>query len=270
MELKGWNSQGRNIETKLHEQFFDMINILNNKDFTKNKNFTELKTDLGQALGISEGQLGTIKTVIEALGLVNTRMLERYNTNFEKNALLTDLGKVLHSLIAIENEVTSLPTGTIPPNIKRALYDMYRGFYSEAMIYYYFPTGGRKDSNPLHPGRAIMKQLRNFQSLDFFEFYLLCTHIYEDDNITQEEKFRRDIAEYRSGKLRFNKSNITEYVKGHQYLPQWMEMGGLIKIYKGSRLSEWLMIETTEMKELNDELLHPNFLKQLYKKDEGE
>lgn len=265
MNLKGWNNPGRNIKPKLHEQFYKMINILDDNNFTKGRNFTQLKNDLSNSLETSDGQLSTIKNVIEDLGLVNRGKLERKNIIFEKKAILTDLGKVLYSLIEIEKEVKNSAQGSIPQQIKNSIEGMYKGFYTEAMIHYYFPEGVRENTKPLHPARAILKQLRKHKSLDYFEYYLLCTHIFEDDNSEQEILFEQDIEKYRTGNITFQKSNIVEQIKGHQFLPQWLEMAELIEIKKGNTVSEWQIIENSETKELIDQILKPDFLDDFYK-----
>ncbi|MET3728191.1 hypothetical protein ABID52_001772 [Fictibacillus halophilus] len=266
MDLKGWSNPGRNIEDKLHEQFYNMVNTLQDKHFTKHRNYLQIKSDLVLSLGLkSDGQLSTIKNTIEDLGLVNRGILERRNTNFSKDKLLTDLGRVLFSLIEIENELLK-QNEKIPLQISKSIEDMYKSFYTEALINYYFTNGVRDGINSrFHPVRAILKQLRKYGTLDFFEYYLLCTHIYEDDNEQQEKQFQQAIEDYRAGNITLRKANIIEQVKGHQYLPQWIEKANFIKIKRGTRIYDWQISENVVNKEIVDHILHSDFLDNLYK-----
>ncbi|GGM40499.1 hypothetical protein GCM10011351_28330 [Paraliobacillus quinghaiensis] len=262
MELKGWENKGRNLGGPLQKQFYKMISLLKDPAFVSGRNWAELKQDLASEIQTSTSQLGTILTVFKSLQLLPQDSLLRNSPIPREEDLTTDLGNLLYSLIAIEDEISKLPEGSTKDNINGNIQGMFQGFYAESMINFYYPQGGRENSpNPLHPARAILKALDKYGALDKYEFYLLCTFILEDDDQEKEELFEKYLLRYRNNLITFTNNDITQYEKGHQYLPQNLYKAGLVNLTTGRN---WKISENNNMTKLRDTLLHDNFLESFY------
>ncbi|NTZ20986.1 hypothetical protein EXW96_26735 [Paenibacillus sp. JMULE4] len=272
MDLKGWDYQGRNIDTKLLNQFKGLADFISNEKLVNNRTWgKELQNDIADAIGISgenrSGAVRTIKSVLEHLGFINYNSLsERKIPTFE--SVISPLGQDLLTLISVENDLNSLEEDD--PKGQAEIKALYQDFYARSLLEFYFPFGVRKKepagkNKPLHPLRATIKALKKFGYLNKWEWYLLNTIIDEDDNLEKETELENAIKDYRDGIVNYSMQSIKLNPKGHQYFPQYLGLSGLVSFKKKGR--EWTRMELNEeYNDLFDIVLSDSFIRDFYAK----
>src|SRR5690606_17148692 len=77
LELKGWEYIGRNLGGELHNQFLKITGLLRDPVFLKGRTWGgQIQQEIGDYIGISPGQVRTIKRMLEQLGIIPKGVLE--------------------------------------------------------------------------------------------------------------------------------------------------------------------------------------------------
>lgn len=77
VQLKEWKYEGCKIADKLQEQILSIVEILNDSSIVGNKNWLELQKYIAGELGITTGQVRTIKRMMEELDIIKKGSSER-------------------------------------------------------------------------------------------------------------------------------------------------------------------------------------------------
>lgn len=101
MQLKEWKYEGCKIADKLQEQILSIVEILNDSSIVGNKNWLELQKYIAGELGITTGQVRTIKRMMEELDIIKKGVLNAYSIPNEA-VIYTDNGKTFVELMATE------------------------------------------------------------------------------------------------------------------------------------------------------------------------
>lgn len=230
MELYGWDYTGRNIGPKLHRQFYAMVSLLSDPSFimheTWDKPFQERLARRIQAS--SSGVLRTIKTICENFGFLQQAAL-RSHVEIDPTRLLTRRGELVYHLAGLEQQVAGSDqySSAVKDQISAQIKLLYEEVYCDALQNYYFRYA---DGTTLHPLRATLRALRKYGQLDKWEWYLLNTFVRRDGDTQGEAALDHHISRYRNGKLVFTMDDVAEKPKGHQYIPQYFEYAGLLRV----------------------------------------
>lgn len=228
MQLCGWKYEGRKISDKLHEQILVIVNILNDSSKVGNKNWPELQKYIGRELGITTGQVRTIKRMMEELDIIKKGTLNSW-TIPEASIIYTDNGKTFVELMAAENLMKQKPDSD---NLKtmREIKNIYRLYYQKVLSAYTYNQNGKI----LHPLKATLKAIRKYEYLDYWEWYLLNTIVQKDDDAAEEAQLEKYIMSYRQGNLKFRETDIVENQLSHSYVLGNYVYAGLVCV-KGNR-----------------------------------
>lgn len=269
MDLYGWNYEGRQVNQDFHWKARTIIELLSNPSFVKGRTYgVAVQEEIGKELGgLSGGTVRTIKRMMEQLGIIYKDALHRKVP--DPNYLLTEQGQLLFPLVETEIQLSRIdPNDPRKLELQNAINQMYRSFYSKIMYNYYFPNGGRGESGRLHLLRAVLKALRKYKSLDYWEWYLLNTFITEDDNIHQEKDLDTAIQDYRDKKAKGDKpfdkkrDKPKKYELSHSYIVSYLEYGGFVKIVGTG--DSWRIVEGNHYSDIKEKVLENDFLKNFY------
>ena len=261
MELRGWDYTGRNIGPDLHRQFRIMIDCLSDPEFTNHSPWgNPLQDRLATYMKLSSsGAVRTVKRVCMNFGfLVETSFDSKVEIDVEH--MLTERGQLVYQAAKLEQEVidSSKYDDDRKKEIFKQIKNLYEEAYCDALKHYFFENA---DNTKLHPLRATLRAMEKYPTLDKWEWYLLNTCIRHDDNTQEEHNFDICIEKYKNGELSFTMENVVEKPKGHQYIPQYFEYAGLMKVVQRP---EWSISDSGKHKEIKEEVLEPDFLIQLY------
>lgn len=248
MQLSGWKYEGRKISDKLHEQMLVIVDVLNDPSKVRNKNWPELQKYIAGELGITTGQVRTIKRMMEELDIIKRRVLNARSIP-DAAEIYTDNGKTFVELMAAEKLMKQKLNADNRETVQE-IRKIYRLYYQKVLSAYTYNQNGLV----LHPLRATLKAVRKFGCLNYWEWYLLNTIIQSDDNETEESELERNITLYREGKLKFRETDICENQLSHSYVLGNYVYAGLICV-KGSKYSIKITINP-EYDEIINEILH--------------
>lgn len=245
MYLSGWKYEGRKISDQLHEQMLVIMEMMNDPNIVRDMNWPALQKVIALELGVAPGQVRTIKSTMEVLGILKKGSLNA-NDIPSSNTIYTKDGRTLVELIATEQMLKD----NISHNSFKAIesiQNIYRLFYQSMLVKYSFNMGG----NILHPLVATLKALKKYESLDFWEWYILNSCIRNDANEKEEEELDRLINEYRTGKIRFKEGDVIENQLSHSYVLGNFIYTGLITA-EGSKYKLKIRINEGEKETIND------------------
>lgn len=249
MELRGWKYEGRKISDDLHVQMLSMMEILNDPAQVNGRTWGgSLQTYIGDKLGISSGQVRTIKRMMEEFNLLIRGALNR-NSVPSRNSIYTKNGEMLLELFASEklmNEKKSIPHLEQIKEIK----SIYKLYYQGVLIEYNFKTN---DGRILHPLKATLKAVMKFGYLDYWEWYILNTIITEDDCEEEEIELENLINDYRRGKIKLNGGDIKENSLSHSYVLGNFVHAGFLRV-EGRKESIKIYIDS-DAKEIINKIL---------------
>lgn len=248
MQLRGWKYEGRKISDKLHEQILVIVDILNDSSKVGNKNWPELQTYIAKELGITTGQVRTIKRMMEELDIVKKGALNARNIP-DASIIYTDNGKTFVELMAAERLMKQKPDSD---NLKtmREIKNIYRLYYQKVLSAYTYNQNG----SILHPLKATLKAVRKYEYLDYWEWYLLNTIIQKDDDAAEEAQLDKYIMSYRQGSLKFREADIVENQLSHSYVLGNYVYAGLVCV-KGNKLKLRITLNTGAHEIINEILL---------------
>lgn len=228
MQLRGWKYEGRKISDKLHEQMLVIVDILNDSSKVGNKNWPELQTYIARELGITTGQVRTIKRMMEELDIVKKGALNAGSIP-DASVIYTDNGKTFVELMAAERLMKQKPDSD---NLKtmREIKNIYRLYYQKVLSAYTYSQNG----SILHPLKATLKAVKKYEYLDYWEWYLLNTIIQKDDDVAEEAQLDKYIMSYRQGSLKFREADIVENQLSHSYVLGNYVYAGLVCV-KGNK-----------------------------------
>ena len=263
--LKGYNYKGRKPAPELHEQIYQMVILLQDSEFVCERKWgVELQTALGKELGVEPGQIRTIKAMMCQLGVISDSTLNRSKVVDCKN-ILTKNGEVFILMCKLQQDVKSLaPDDPNKSKLTRDLHELYRCYYCGVACDYYYPEGPRGEGGKLHLLRTMLKVLRKYKQLDYWELYLVMTLITTDDNAEEYDELDEAIRNKRLGNVVYKKNDDSPQVNklAHTYLLAYLEIAGFIKVTgKGEHLK---VVEGDVFPAIKEEVLSKNFLDKFY------
>lgn len=214
MNLSGWKYEGRIISDNLQHQIMEIIKVLNDPIKVQNRTWGgSLQKFIGNELGISDGQVRTIKRMMEEFDILKTGALN-HRTVPEKSNLYSGNGEVLIKLFESEELLKKKPSkDTFEQLVK--IKEIYKLFYLKVLIKY---TIKNRDGEKFHPAIVLLKVLRKYEYLTYWEWYLLNTIVNSDNNPEEKQKFDENIRNFRNGTMKISDLNITENVLSHSYI----------------------------------------------------
>ena len=222
MQLSGWRYEGRKISDLLHEQILAIVEILNDPLKVGDRNWPQLQSYISCELGITNGQVRTIKRMMEELGMVKRGILNAHNIpNAEK--IYTDNGQTFVELIAAEKLMRENSNNDNLETVEE-IRKIYRLYYQKALAAYTYDLDGQI----LHPLRATLKAIKKYGYLDFWEWYLLNTIVQSDNNEDEEVELEENITLYRQGRINFKETDIKENQLSHSYVLGNYTYAGLV------------------------------------------
>lgn len=260
MVLNGWKYTGRIINDAFHEQIKCILDLLDDSQFIGNETWPAVQKKIALELGVAAGQIRTLKKMMEEFDLVKMGCLNQRDV-VDYNSLITENGIILKRIMEVERGIQQ-KSSSEKDRLQHQVDKMKKNFYSRIILKYIMPYGGRGESSGnLHPLRAVLIALREYQSLDFFEWYLLNTFIEKDSDTNDLSFLTKQIEAYREGELKIEKKDIVQYKLSHSYVAGILEYGGFIKISR----RPFKIIENPLYKEVNDSIVDKEFLIDLYK-----
>lgn len=261
MELIGWDYTGRNIGPEFHKQFRVMIEALSDPGFVGARTWgNSLQDSLAKKMNMSSsGAVRTVKRICENFGLIKRQAFSPREIP-QRDKMLTERGEVVYATAILEHQIQNSQNMTeeskqkAEAEIKR----LYEESYCDALAHYYYTYN---DGRHLCPLRATLKALKKYKRLDKWEWYLLNTYVLHDDDSIEEEAFDNVIASYRNGEFQLTMANVIAKPKGHQYIPQYFEYAGLVKVVQRP---DWYICNSDKHEDIKTEVLSDIFLQTLY------
>lgn len=221
----GWKYEGRKISDSLQHQIIEIVKILNDPAKVDNRTWGgSLQKYIGKQLGISDGQVRTIKRMMEEFGILIPGALNQKTIPVKSN-IYSDNGEVLIKLFESEELLKQKPSRDSVEQIDK-IKETYKLFYLKYLVKY---TIRNKDGSEFHPGIILLKALKKYEYLTYWEWYLLNTIINSDNNPEEENVMDRHITNIRNGALKISDLKITENVLSHSYILGNYAYVGLIK-----------------------------------------
>lgn len=203
----------------------EIIRILNDPDKVQNRTWGgSLQKFIGEEMGISDGQVRTIKRMMEEFDIIKPGALNQ-RTVPDKN-IYTHNGEVLIKLFESEELLRQQHSEDTYEQLER-IKEIYKLFYLKILVKY---TIRNKDGNEFHPAIILLKALKKHEYLTYWEWYLLNTFINSDNNPEEEQEFDKYIMSFRNGSLKASELKIVENVLAHSYILGNFAYAGLIKI----------------------------------------
>ena len=185
---------------------------------------------MAEELGTKPGQIRTIKRMMEEFGILKKGVLKSSEIP-DREQIYTEDGRLLLELLEMEQLMSQCLTEA----------------HRQQM-------GVLQEKGMLHPLKATLKALEEYEYLDYWEWYLLNTVIRRDDDVGQEEELGRLIEEYRAGKLSFGAGAIVENKLSHIYVPGNFAYGGFL-LEEGNHLDLRLTLNG-EYRELAEKIIN--------------
>ncbi len=239
MDLRGWKYEGRKISDSLHVQMLSMMEILNDPAQVNGRTWGgSLQAYIGDVLGISSGQVRTIKRMMEEFNLLKKGALNQSSVP-SRESIYTKNGEMLLELFASEKLMKEKKSLTDLEQIKE-INSIYKLYYQGVLIEYNFKNSKGKK---LHPLKATLKAVRKFDYLDYWEWYILNTIITQDDSEDEEKELEKTIMKYRNGEIKLSESDIKEYSLSHSYVLGNFVHAGFLRL-EGRKQSIKIFIDT--------------------------
>lgn len=249
LQLTGWKYEGRIISDDLQYQIMEITKILNDPKKVQDRTWGgSLQKFIGGEIGISAGQVRTIKRMMEEFDILKPGALNQ-RTIPNKSNLYSENGEVLIRLFESEELLKQSPSKDSYEQIE-SIRKIYKLFYLKVLVKY---TIRDKNNNEFNPLIILLKALRRYEFLTYWEWYLLNTIITSDNNHEQEQKFDAYIKDIRSGALNVSDLKVTENVLSHSYTLGNFSYIELIKI-KGKKEKMKITLNS-EKKDVVDKIL---------------
>lgn len=267
ISLKGYHYIGRKPAPELHKQIKQIVTLLQDPTFVCGKKWGgELQDALAKELNVKSGQIRTIKSMMCQLGVISESTLKSSKV-VDCNNLLTDNGEAFMYICQLEEEMEELDIND--PNrskLAKDIHELCRWYYSGVVCDYYYPNGPRGEGGKLHLLRTILKVLRKYKKLDYWEIYLVMTLITTDDSEDQYALLDQAITDKRSGKVVYKTPEDTPQEKklAHTYLLAYLELAGFIKI-TSDKVGKLTIVEGDGHEDIKEEVLSKEFLDKFYK-----
>ncbi len=222
MKLYGWKYKGRIISEQLHEQFFKVINYLDDPTFIAHQDWPTVQKLIAEKLGVKPGQVRTIKRVLEEFCVLKEGSL---NGNKVPDATIyTDEGYEFVKMLKLEELIKH--SGKNDPEMLNKINLFYQYYYLKVLSK---PVDSGRGTT-LRTLRATLKAIKKFEYLDYWEWYILNTIITKDDDINEEKELEETIKKYRNKELLFTDNDIIKNELSHSYLLGNFKWTGLIEI----------------------------------------
>lgn len=247
MDLTGWKYEGRIISDVLQHQIMEIIKILNNPDEVNNRTWGgSLQKYIGKQIGISDGQVRTIKRMMEEFDILKPGALNQ-RTIPDKSNLYSENGEVLIKLFESEELLKQKSSRDSSEQIDK-IKEIYRLFYLKVLVKY---TIKNKDGDKFHPALILLKALKKYEYLTYWEWYLLNTIVNSDNNPQEQLALDKYITDVRNGELKTSDLKITENVLSHSYILGNFSYVGLIKT-KGKKENMIISINPDNSQMIDD------------------
>lgn len=261
MDLKGWDYTGRNIGPDFHKQFRLMVDALSDPGFVGARTWgNSLQDSLAQKMGMSSsGAVRTVKRICENFGLIERSAFSAREIP-NKDTILTERGKIVYTTATLEHRVQTDPNmpDSVIEQAEKEIKVLYEESYCDALAHYFYTYS---DGTHLCPLRATLKALKKYGRLDKWEWYMLNTFVLHDDNAEEEAKLDAAIKSYRKREFELTMANVVAKPKGHQYIPQYFEYAGLVRV---TLRPDWYICDSDRHQDIKDTVLGDNFLISLY------
>ena len=249
MDLHGWKYVGRKISPEFHKSVVVFDEFFRDSFKVANRTWPAIQKDLAQILCVAPGQIRTIKSLMEEVGILRKGSLNMKEVPSISNIYTQD-GKNIIDLLKTKIILQKKQKLQDTDNISK-IDQVIRLLYLKAM--------GRvviiDTTNRLHPLRATLKALLKYRSLDKIEWYLLNTIVKNDDNFAEEELLSEKIKLYRDGQLNISQLNIKSQALSHSYILGNYEYTGIIKKQKlDDENKMFLILPNQNMKKYIDEI----------------
>lgn len=249
MDLHGWPSPGRNIDSSLHHQLREIISRLRDKNFSDEMTWgNDIQDKLAAAFDVKSGQVRTIKSMCSSFGLLDAESFDGKNV-LSDSPLLTERGETIYSLITLEDEINDSDSDD-KDAVLDAVKNLYEDVYCDAMGEYLIEDASKNLS--LHPAKIALWALEKYGSLDKWEWYLLNTCIQHDNSPGEEKIFHEAITKYREKIVSYGMNDVKSQQKGHQYIPQYLDYAGLVLLDNGSK---WRMSKSKKHPSKREKIL---------------
>ena len=214
MNLSGWKYEGRIISDNLQHQIMEITNFLNDPTKVQNRTWGgSLQKSIGAEIGISDGQVRTIKRMMEEFDILKPGALNQRIVP-EKSKLYSENGEVLIRLFESEDLLKKKPSKGSYEQLQN-IKEIFKLFYMKVLVKY---TIRDKNGSSFHPAVVLLKALKKYEHLTYWEWYLLNTIISSDNNLEEEEEFDKLLSDLRHGRLKVSDLNVTENVLSHSYI----------------------------------------------------
>ena len=226
MDLYGWKYEGRTISDKLQEQIMGIIEFLNDPVKVANRKWgKELQISIGRELDISDGQVRTIKRMMEEFDILIKGKLNR-NIVPKRETIYSENGKFLLKVFENEKLLSQSNDAESIEELKK-FRKIYKLSYFKILTQY---TIENEDGTKFRQAFVLLKALRKFGHLTYWEWYLLNTFITSENDKEQEEEFEEHLMSFRSGKIKESELAIKKNSLSHSYILNNFKYVGIIDV----------------------------------------
>lgn len=226
MNLYGWKYEGRTISDKLQAQIMGIVKFLNNPSKVSNRRWgKQLQIAIGDNLGISDGQVRTIKRMMEEFDILKRGSLNR-NDIPKREDIYSSNGEFLIKLFENEELLRQSNNPNILEELEK-LEEIYKLSYLKILAKYTIST---EDGKSFRPALVLLNALIKFGHLTYWEWYLLNTIVMDENNLIQVEEFDKNIIAFRNGDLKVENLVVKGNVLSHSYILNNFKYVGLINI----------------------------------------
>lgn len=261
MDLRGWDYTGRNIGPEFHNQYRIMVECLADPAFVNHSTWgNPIQDKLALKMKMaSSGAVRTVKKLCDDFGFFAPGALTS-RTEINPENFLSKKGKFVFQTATLEMQI-EMSDSLSDSQKKKALAEvqnLYEEAYCDTLKKYYFSNS---DGTRLCPLRATLKALKKYGTMDKWEWYLLNTIIRKDDDEIAEAELDLYINKYRRKEIEFSMQNVIEKPKGHQYIPQYFDFAGLLRVVQRP---EWSISDSQKHEDIKLEILSEDYLEKLY------
>lgn len=244
MILHGWAYKGRKISDLLHQQFYDIVKYLTDPSFVAGRDWPVLQKEIAKELGVEAGQIRTIKTCMEQFCILKVGSLN--NNKIPDMTIYTKDGLEFIDMLKLEY-LTKHRAKTIDNEMLEKIHQFYQFYYIKFLSQ---PTDIGRNSH-LNILRATLKAIKKYESLDYWEWYLLNTFITKQDDKEEENRLQDAIIKYRNHELFFTKEDIQDYQLSISYVLGNIEYTGLV-LSEGAGLKHTVFLNKTRMEVIEE------------------
>lgn len=222
IDLNGWKYVGRKISDEFHSAVLTIAEYIEDPLKVAEKTWPAIQKDLAMILNVKTGQVRTLKSCMEEVGILKIGSLNQWDIPSPDEIYTKDGIDIINTLKA--EKILKMNPTTQNMNDIHEMDKARRLLYLKALA----KSTLRDDNNVLHPLRALLKSLKKYEVLDFWEWYMINSIIRNDNNLNEEERLDKMIFAYRNGKIPFEDLNIKSQKLSHSYILGNYEYTGIV------------------------------------------